>query len=199
VSDISWGKELLEMKIKLPRGLDSVTIRFDFEKIFLPLELFEADAERGMTFPPAIAFSAAAPGAESSSDKSDNDTLGRYERAYAKLGFAQSPLFEKLIENEKNDFAHFLDALTVILPVPDGAMPFNATAMACVAFVAHLGALAKILLKRENYDDKAKTLQHLAKVERKRLKSEEKIAKSNAEKRTSLSSFTSSSKNVKRK
>ena len=199
VSDISWGKELLEMKIKLPRGLDSVTIRFDFEKIFLPLELFEADAERGMTFPPAIAFSAAAPGAESSSDKSDNDTLGRYERAYAKLGFAQSPLFEKLIENEKNDFAHFLDALTVILPVPDGAMPFNATAMACVAFVAHLGALAKILLKRENYDDKAKTLQHLAKVERKRLKSEEKKAKSNAEKRTSLSSFTSSSKNVKRK
>ena len=199
VSDISWGKELLEMKIKLPRGLDSVTIRFDFEKIFLPLELFEADAERGMTFPPAIAFSAAAPGAESSSDKSDNDTLGRYERAYAKLGFAQSPLFEKLIENEKNDFAHFLDALTVILPVPDGAMPFNATAMACVAFVAHLGALAKILLKRENYDDKAKTLQHLAKVERKRLKSEEKKAKSNAEKRTSLSSFTSSSRNVKRK
>ena len=199
VSDISWGKELLEMKIKLPRGLDSVPIRFDFEKIFLPLELFEADAERGMTFPPAIAFSAAAPGAESSSDKSDNDTLGRYERAYAKLGFAQSPLFEKLIENEKNDFAHFLDALTVILPVPDGAMPFNATAMACVAFVAHLGALAKILLKRENYDDKAKTLQHLAKVERKRLKSEEKKAKSNAEKRTSLSSFTSSSKNVKRK
>ena len=199
VSDISWGKELLEMKIKLPRGLDSVTIRFDFEKIFLPLELFEADAERGMTFPPAIAFSAAAPGAESSSDKSDNDTLGRYERAYAKLGFAQSPLFEKLIENEKNDFAHFLDALTVILPVPDGAMPFNATAMACVAFVAHLGALAKILLKRENYDDKAKTLQHLAKVERKRLKSEEKKAKSNAEKRTSLSSFTSSSKNAKRK
>ena len=199
VSDISWGKELLEMKIKLPRGLDSVTIRFDFEKIFLPLELFEADAERGMTFPPAIAFSAAAPGAESSSDKSDNDTLGRYERAYAKLGFAQSPLFEKLIENEKNDFAHFLDALTVILPVPDGAMPFNATAMACVAFVAHLGALAKILLKRENYDDKAKTLQHLAKVERKRLKSEEKKAKSKAEKRTSLSSFTSSSRNVKRK
>ena len=182
VSDISWGKELLEMKIKLPRGLDSVTIRFDFEKIFLPLELFEADAERGMTFPPAIAFSAAAPGAESSSDRSDNDTLGRYERAYAKLGFAQSPLFEKLIENEKNDFAHFLDALTVILPVPDGAMPFNATAMACVAFVAHLGALAKILLKRENYDDKAKTLQHLAKVERKRLKSEEKKkAKSKAE------------------
>jgi mannitol-specific phosphotransferase system IIBC component len=92
-----------------------------------------------------------------------------------------------------------LDALTVILPVPDGAMPFNATAMACVAFVAHLGALAKILLKRENYDDKAKTLQHLAKVERKRLKSEEKKAKSNAEKRTSLSSFTSSSRNVKRK
>jgi hypothetical protein len=182
VSDISWGKELLEMKIKLPRGLDSVTIRFDFEKIFLPLESFEADAERGMTFPPAIAFSAAAPGAESSSDRSDNDTLGRYERAYAKLGFAQSPLFEKLIENEKNDFAHFLDALTVILPVPDGAMPFNATAMACVAFVAHLGALAKILLKRENYDDKAKTLQHLAKVERKRLKSEEKKkAKSKAE------------------
>ena len=199
VSDISWGKELLEMKIKLQRGLDSVTIRFDFEKIFLPLELFEADAERGMTFPPAIAFSAAASGAESSSDKSD-DTLGRYERAYAKLGLAQSPLFEKLIENEQNDFAHFLDALTVILPVPDGAMPFNATAMACVAFVAHLGALAKILLKRENYDDKAKTLQHLAKVERKRLKSEEKKkAKSNAEKRTSLSSFTSSSKNVKRK
>lgn len=199
VSDISWGKELLEMKIKLQRGLDSVTIRFDFEKIFLPLELFEADAERGMTFPPAIAFSAAASGAESSSDKSD-DTLGRYERAYAKLGLAQSPLFEKLIENEQNDFAHFLDALTVILPVPDGAMPFNATAMACVAFVAHLGALAKILLKRENYDDKAKTLQHLAKVERKRLKSEEKKkAKSKAEKRTSLSSFTSSSKNVKRK
>ena len=181
VSDISWGKELLEMKIKLQRGLDSVTIRFDFEKIFLPLELFEADAERGMTFPPAIAFSAAASGAESSSDKSD-DTLGRYERAYAKLGLAQSPLFEKLIENEQNDFAHFLDALTVILPVPDGAMPFNATAMACVAFVAHLGALAKILLKRENYDDKAKTLQHLAKVERKRLKSEEKKkAKSKAE------------------
>jgi len=60
--------------------------------------------------------------------------------------------------------------------------------------------LAKILLKRENYDDKAKTLQHLAKVERKRLKSEEKKkAKSKAEKRTSLSSFTSSSKNVKRK
>jgi len=199
VSDISWGKELLEMKIKLQRGLDSVTIRFDFEKIFLPLELFEADAERGMTFPPAIAFSAAASGAESSSDKSD-DTLGRYERAYAKLGLAQSPLFEKLIENEQNDFAHFLDASTVILPVPDGAMPFNATAMACVAFVAHLGALAKILLKRENYDDKAKTLQHLAKVERKRLKSEEKKkAKSKAEKRTSLSSFTSSSKNVKRK
>ena len=198
VGDISWGEELLEMKIKLQRGLDSVTIRFDFEKIFLPLELFEADAERGMTFPPAIAFSAAASGAESSSDKSD-DTLGRYERAYAKLGLAQSPLFEKLIENEQNDFAHFLDALTVILPVPDGAMPFNATAMACVAFVAHLGALAKILLKRENYDDKAKTLQHLAKVERKRLKSEEKKAKSKAEKRTSLSSFTSSSKNVKRK
>ena len=34
------------------------------------------------------------------------------------LASAQSPLFEKLIENEKNDFAHFLDALTVILPVP---------------------------------------------------------------------------------
>ncbi|CAL6372311.1 unnamed protein product [Bathycoccus prasinos] len=192
VSDISWGKELLEMKIKLPRGLDSVTIRFDFEKIFLPLELFEADAERGMTFPPAIAFSAAAPGAESSSDK---NTSARTPS----LASPKSPLFEKLIENEKNDFAHFLDALTVILPVPDGAMPFNATAMACVAFVAHLGALAKILLKRENYDDKAKTLQHLAKVERKRLKSEEKKAKSNAEKRTSLSSFTSSSRNVKRK
>jgi hypothetical protein len=67
-----------------------------------------------------------------------------------------------------------LDALTVILPVPDGAMPFNATAMACVAFVTHLGALARILTRRENYDSKAKKLQHLAKVERKRLRAEKK-------------------------
>jgi hypothetical protein len=173
VSDVSWGKELLEMKITLPRALDSVTIKFRFEKIFLPLELFEADAERGMTFPPAIAFSAPAPGAKTS----ENDNAGRYERAFAKLGFAESPLFEKLIENEKNDFAHFLDALTVILPVPDGAMPFNATAMACVAFVTHLGALAKILTRRENYDGKAKKLRHLAKVERKRLHAEKKKKK----------------------
>lgn len=173
VSDVSWGKELLEMKITLPRALDLVTIKFRFEKIFLPLELFEADAERGMTFPPAIAFSAPAPGAKTS----ENDNAGRYERAFAKLGFTESPLFEKLIENEKNDFAHFLDALTVILPVPDGAMPFNATAMACVAFVTHLGALAKILTRRENYDGKAKKLRHLAKVERKRLHAEKKKKK----------------------
>jgi len=178
VSDVSWGKELLEIKITLPRALDSVTIKFRFEKIFLPLELFEADAERGMTFPPAIAFSAPAPGAKTS----ENDNAGRYERAFAKLGFLESPLFEKLIENEKNDFAHFLDALTVILPVPDGAMPFNATAMACVAFVTHLGALARILTRRENYDGKAKKLQHLAKVERKRLRAEKKKTKNKKKK-----------------
>jgi hypothetical protein len=187
VSDVSWGKELLEMKITLPRALDSVTIKFRFEKIFLPLELFEADAERGMTFPPAIAFSAPAPGAKTS----ENNNAGRYERAFAKLGFTESPLFEKLIENEKNDFAHFLDALTVILPVPDGAMPFNATAMACVAFVTHLGALAKILTRRENYDGKAKKLRHLAKVERKRLRAEKKKKK---EKKDSESENETSSK-----
>ena len=60
-----------------------------------------------------------------------------------------------------------MDAFTVILPVPDGAMPFNATAMACAAFVAHLVALSKALTKRENYDEKAKTLRRLA-VERKK-------------------------------
>ena len=89
-----------------------------------------------------------------------------------KLGFNISPLFEKLLENEQNDFAHFLDAFTVILPVPDGAMPFNATAMACAAFVAHLVALSKVLTKRENYDEKAKTLRRLAKaVEKKKRRS----------------------------
>ena len=162
VSDITWRKGLLEMKVTLRRALDSVTITFDFEKIFLPLELFEADAERGMTFPPAIAFSAPV---------SDEYTVkqGRYESARNKLGFNISPLFEKLLENEQNDFAHFLDAFTVILPVPDGAMPFNATAMACAAFVAHLVALSKVLTKRENYDEKAKTLRRLAKaVEKKK-------------------------------
>ena len=160
VSDITWRKGLLEMKVTLRRALDSVTITFDFEKIFLPLELFEADAERGMTFPPAIAFSAPV---------SDEYTVkqGRYKSARNKLGFNISPLFEKLLENEQNDFAHFLDAFTVILPVPDGAMPFNATAMACAAFVAHLVALSKVLTKRENYDEKAKTLRRLA-VERKK-------------------------------
>ena len=157
VSDITWRKGLLEMKVTLRRALDSVTITFDFEKIFLPLELFEADAERGMTFPPAIAFSAPV---------SDEYTVkqGRYKSARNKLGFNISPLFEKLLENEQNDFAHFLDAFTVILPVPDGAMPFNATAMACAAFVAHLVALSKVLTKRENYDEKAKTLRRLAKA-----------------------------------
>ena len=162
VSDITWRKGLLEMKVTLRRALDSVTITFDFEKIFLPLELFEADAERGMTFPPAIAFSAPV---------SDEYTVkqGRYKSARNKLGFNISPLFEKLLENEQNDFAHFLDAFTVILPVPDGAMPFNATAMACAAFVAHLVALSKVLTKRENYDEKAKTLRRLAKaVEKKK-------------------------------
>ena len=162
VSDITWRKGLLEMKVTLRRALDSVTITFDFDKIFLPLELFEADAERGMTFPPAIAFSAPV---------SDEYTVkqGRYESARNKLGFNISPLFEKLLENEQNDFAHFLDAFTVILPVPDGAMPFNATAMACAAFVAHLVALSKVLTKRENYDEKAKTLRRLAKaVEKKK-------------------------------
>jgi len=162
VSDITWRKGLLEMKVTLRRALDSVTITFDFEKIFLPLELFEADAERGMTFPPAIAFSAPV---------SDEYTVkqGRYKSAHNKLGFNISPLFEKLLENEQNDFAHFLDAFTVILPVPDGAMPFNATAMACAAFVAHLVALSKVLTKRENYDEKAKTLRRLAKaVEKKK-------------------------------
>ena len=167
VSDITWRKGLLEMKVTLRRALDSVTITFDFEKIFLPLELFEADAERGMTFPPAIAFSAPV---------SDEYTVkqGRYKSARNKLGFNISPLFEKLLENEQNDFAHFLDAFTVILPVPDGAMPFNATAMACAAFVAHLVALSKVLTKRENYDEKAKTLRRLAVERKKTLDSSEK-------------------------
>ena len=169
VSDITWRKGLLEMKVTLRRALDSVTITFDFEKIFLPLELFEADAERGMTFPPAIAFSAPV---------SDEYTVkqGRYKSARNKLGFNISPLFEKLLENEQNDFAHFLDAFTVILPVPDGAMPFNATAMACAAFVAHLVALSKVLTKRENYDEKAKTLRRLAVERKKTLDAEKKKA-----------------------
>tara|TARA_B100000073_G_C23740145_1_gene573468 strand:- start:2189 stop:4165 length:1977 start_codon:yes stop_codon:yes gene_type:complete len=175
VSDITWRKGLLEMKVTLRRALDSVTITFDFEKIFLPLELFEADAERGMTFPPAIAFSAPV---------SDEYTVkqGRYESARNKLGFNISPLFEKLLENEQNDFAHFLDAFTVILPVPDGAMPFNATAMACAAFVAHLVALSKVLTKRENYDEKAKTLRRLAKAVEKKKKTLEDAEKKKATK-----------------
>ena len=175
VSDITWRKGLLEMKVTLRRALDSVTITFDFEKIFLPLELFEADAERGMTFPPAIAFSAPV---------SDEYTVkqGRYKSARNKLGFNISPLFEKLLENEQNDFAHFLDAFTVILPVPDGAMPFNATAMACAAFVAHLVALSKVLTKRENYDEKAKTLRRLAKAVEKKKKTLEDAEKKKATK-----------------
>jgi len=197
VKSISWGEGLLEATLIIPSETDSVTLKFDFEKIFLPLESFEADAERGMTFPPAIAFSELNPGSyamlNNNNDNDKKDTKSdRFKIAHQKLlllllqeqettptttasSSRSSPIFSKLLEREQNEaIAHFLDAMTVILPVPDGAMPFNATAMACVAIVVHLGCLSKILTKRSSFEDR---LARIARVETNAKKMTKKMKK----------------------
>lgn len=128
---------VMEMALKLPCCVKSVTLTLEFDKGFLHIDEYPPDANQGFDIPSAvISF----PDFHASMHFLKDDSLNK------------SPLLSKF--QEKSPVLCYTEVLLVPLTTPDFSMPYNVITITCTVFALYFGSLLNVLRRRVGEEER---------------------------------------------